>query len=447
MLKTDELRFNEKQLSALQMLRGGAVHNLLYGGSRSGKTFVIVAAVIARALRAKSRHAIMRFRFNHVKTSIVYDTLPKVVESGMFKGLRGYLDKTDWFYRLPNGSEIWFGGLDDKERTEKILGQEYSTLFLNECSQIPWASRNIAITRLAQNAGMRLKCYYDCNPPSMAHWTYRLFFAKRDPVENKPLANPENYVQMRLNPADNRENLSEEYFTELENLGPRERRRFLLGEFSTGEALALWTQELLDQQRWPSGKTAPDMQRVVVAVDPSGSSGEEGSRSDEIGIVVVGLGEDDKAYILDDLSGQYGPTEWAKRSIDAMRRYGASEIVAETNFGGAMVTNTFRAVDPSVRVRVVKADRHTGGKCARAEPIANLFERQKVWLLGNFSQLESQLCQMTTDGWKGPRSPDRADAMVWGVTALFPSVTRREAVDPAFLPKVVLGHSSFKRRI
>src|SRR5215213_6676566 len=119
---------------------------MLYGGSRSGKTFLIVRAIVTRALAHQSRHACLRYRFNHIKASIVYDTLPKVMAL-CFPGVAEHsrLDRSDWFYRLPNGSEIWFGGLDDKDRTEKILGQEYASLFLNECSQIPFNSRNMAL--------------------------------------------------------------------------------------------------------------------------------------------------------------------------------------------------------------------------------------------------------------------------------------------------------------
>src|SRR5271154_1169472 len=103
-----------------------------------------------RALKAsRSRHCILRFRFNHLKASIVHDTFPKVMEI-CFPDTEYKIDKTDWFAEFGNGSTIWFGGLDDKDRTEKILGQEYATIFLNECSQIPLTSRDVATTRLAQ---------------------------------------------------------------------------------------------------------------------------------------------------------------------------------------------------------------------------------------------------------------------------------------------------------
>lgn len=441
----------KKQDLANAMLGSASTHCMLYGGSRSGKTFVLTRALLTRALAHKSRHAMLRYRFNHIKASIIYDTLPKVLEV-CFPGVaeKSRLDKTDWYLSLPNGSEVWFGGLDDKERTEKILGQEYATIYLNECSQIPWASRNMAMTRLAQNTPLRLKAYYDCNPPGMAHWTYRLFMEKRDPDRRTPVLNPENFNALIMNPKDNEANLPASYIEELQAMSEPMRRRFLLGQFADTSDSALWTLELLDQQRIIDGKT-PEMVRIVVAVDPSGASGEEDTRSDEIGIVVVGLGKDGRGYVLEDLSGRMSPPTWGKAAVSAFDRWEADAIVAEENFGGAMVaeiirsasTSPDRKVGGSVPYRPVKASR---GKIARAEPIAALFEQQKVSLVGHFPDIEDQLCAMTTAGYIGSRSPDRADALIWGLASLFPAMTRRDDASVRRRPVVNLGHANMKRR-
>ena len=150
-----EFKLTEKQHDAIDLFASPAMYVLLYGGSRSTKTFTIIRNIINRALLVRgSRHAVLRFRFSHVKNSVVYDTFPKVMEL-CFPGCPFKLNKSDWFVRFPNGSEIWFGGLDDKERTEKILGNEYATIFLNECSQISYSAYIIMITRLAQ------QCFYE----------------------------------------------------------------------------------------------------------------------------------------------------------------------------------------------------------------------------------------------------------------------------------------------
>jgi len=186
-----------------------AMFVMLFGGSRSGKTFIIIRAIVIRALAAAgSRHAVLRFRFNPVKASIVRDTFPKVMDL-CFPDVAYHLDKTDWFAQFPNGSQIWFGGLDDKERTEKILGQEHVTIYLNESSQIMYSSVLLAITRLAQvvtytlegvTKTLRPKMFFDCNPPSMAHWSYKMFVKKVDPETNKPVNNPDDYASLKMNP-------------------------------------------------------------------------------------------------------------------------------------------------------------------------------------------------------------------------------------------------------
>jgi predicted phage terminase large subunit-like protein len=454
-------QLTRKQDAQLTLMASDATHVMAYGGSRSGKTFGFVRGMLIRAQAHQSRHAMLRYRFNHIKASIIYDTLPKVMDI-CFPGVSQHchLDKTDWFYAIPTKdsdtrssrkwSEIWFGGLDDKERTEKILGQEYATIFMNECSQIPWASRNMAITRLAQNTPLRLKAYYDCNPPGMAHWTYRLFMEKRDPDRRTAVNNPENYAALLMNPKDNEANLAASYLEELQAMSESMRRRFLLGQFADMSESSLWTLELLDQQRIVDGKV-PDMVRIVVAVDPSGAAGEEDTRSDEIGMVVCGLGKDGRGYILEDISGRMAPAMWGKAAVSAFDRWEADAIVAEENFGGAMVAEVIRGAssDPDRKIggtvpyRAVKASR---GKIARAEPIAALFEQEKVSLVGHFPEMEDQLCAMTTAGYVGSRSPDRADAAIWGLASLFPAMTKQDSANINRRPVVNVGYSKYKQR-
>ena len=438
----------ERQLVAEKLLCGDAAHCMLFGGSRSGKTFLIVRRIVSRALECVSRHAILRYRFNHLKASIIYDTLPKVMQI-CFPGAakESKLNKSEWFYTLPNGAEIWFGGLDDKERTEKILGQEYATIYPNECSQIPMGSRDIAVTRLAQNVGLQNKMFYDCNPPSKRHWTYLLFIDKIDPARHQPLANPDNYGALQLNPQHNRANLTDAYLGELENLDERKRQRFLLGAFSDDDDTALWTPEMLDNGRLID-REPPEMQRIMIAVDPSGCSGPEDLRSDEVGIIVVGLGEDGRGYVLEDLSGRFGPDRWKTIVASAFERHRADAVVAETNYGGAMVREVMRTASHGAGLPIPFREMHASrGKHVRAEPIAALFQQGKISLVGRFAELEYQLCAMTTGGWRGDRSPDRADAMIWGLTAIFPAISREARGTPKTPPKVHLAYPQAKRHL
>ena len=384
-------------------------------------------AILTRALRAPgSKHTVLRFRFNHVKQSIIYGTLPQVLKL-CFPQVKAEMNKSDWFLQLPGGSEVWFGGLDDKERTEKILGNEYCTIFLNECSQIPYSSRNIAMTRLAQKINdqtgkpLPLRMYYDENPPDKGHWTYKMFKAKQDPDGNGMLANPDDYAYLKMNPKDNEENLSPDFIHTLEALPGRMRRRFLEGEFRELAPNALFTDEMLD--KWRALDDLPEILRIVVAVDPSGADDEDNQDNDDIGIVVAGLGIDGNAYILEDLTCKAGPRTWGNVATQAFDRHGADRIVGEDNYGGAMVRANIQACRPRTPYRSVHASR---GKWVRAEPIANLMESGKVRLAGYFRELEEELCAFTTHGYNGEDSPNRADAMIWAISDLFPELTKPE---------------------
>jgi phage terminase large subunit-like protein len=405
-----------RQLEANKLLASDKRHVMLYGGARSGKTFLLCRAIVIRALKAQgSRHLIARFRFNHVKQSIGFDTLPKVLAL-CFPDVTYRLDKSDWVFRFPNGSEIWLGGLDEKERTEKILGQEYATVYLNECSQIAESAVILVRTRLAQVVpGLDQRAYYDCNPPGTAHWSYRMFVEGREPRSRQPLKNADQYAAMVLNPSDNAENLSPDYLAELRALPEKQYKRFWEGRFIAELDNALWTLDVIEKSRHPEGMPIPGLRRVVVAVDPSGAAGEEDKRSDEIGIVVAGESDDGDWYVLDDLTLRAGPEQWARTAIHAYHTHRADRIVVERNYGGAMAMHTIQSVDRNVPVTEVTASR---GKAVRAEPIAALYEKQRVHHVGVFPDLEDQLINFTSAGYMGDRSLDRADALVWALSEL-----------------------------
>lgn len=426
------MELTPKQSEAQQILAGDATHILLEGGSRSGKTFLLVRAVVMRALKApKSRHAILRYRFNACKASIGMDTLPKVM-AVCFPEIKYTLSRTDWFLRIEqNGSEIWLGGLDDKDRTEKILGQEYATIYLNECSQIAYEARGIAVTRLAQKAEqlvagreskpLKARMYYDCNPPSKAHWIYKLFHRKVDPDTNQALPQPADYVSYRINPVDNVANLSDGYMDTLRSLSSRLQKRFLHGEYADATPNALFSEDKIETWRVLDGKL-PDFVRVVVAVDPSGSGDVDNADNDAIGIVVAALGTDGNAYLVEDLTVKAGPATWGKIAADAYERHAADVIVGEGNYGGEMVRYTIQTANQRANYKVVTATR---GKVVRAEPISALYESGKVRHIGYFRELEDELIGFSTAGYVGAHSPNRADALIWALTELFPGVVRQ----------------------
>jgi len=427
-----EFHLTDKQKEAQELLNGPAQHVMLAGGSRSGKTLLIVRKIIQRALKAPgSRHAILRFRFGHCIQSIVHGTYPTVRKLcfPQIPFTPKEINHSSWFATLPGGSEVWFGGLDDKERVEKILGNEYASILLNECSQIPYASRNMAVTRLAQKVEdratgnpLRLKMYYDENPPDKGHWSYKLFKTHQDPDSKQYLPDPENYGFMQLNPRDNVENLPPEYLKTLESLPPRLRKRFLDGEFRDAAPNALFSDEVLERWR-VIDQELPEMLRLVVAVDPSGADDDENADNDEIGIVVCGLGVNGNGYVLEDLTCKAGPATWGRVATQAFERHAADRVVAEINFGGAMVRSTIQAARPRTPFRPVTASR---SKVVRAEPISTLIEQGKIRMAGVFRELEDELTAFTTYGYTGDHSPNRADAMIWGMSDLFPEMLKHE---------------------
>jgi phage terminase large subunit-like protein len=212
---------------------------------------------------------------------------------------------------------------------------------------------------------------------------------------------------------ENRGNLAPAFFDQIVRKyeGTRLGRQELEAELLEDTPGALWTHALIEANRV---RAAPDLLRVVVAIDPAVTSGEE---SDETGIIVAGKDKNGHGYVLADLSGRYAPTDWAKIAIAAYRNHKADRIVAEVNNGGEMVEATLRMVHSGVAFSAVHASR---GKVVRAEPIAAIYEQGRGHHVGTFPQLEEQMTNFTTDFDRTAAgySPDRVDALVWAFTNL-----------------------------
>lgn len=189
------------------------------------------------------------------------------------------------------------------------------------------------------------------------------------------------------------------------NLGRQE----LFAEIIDSIEGALWNPELIDEARLPTD-TEQELQQIVVAIDPAVTSN---AQSDETGIVVVGKDHKNEYYVLEDLSDRYSPDGWARKAINAYYEWGADRIVAEVNNGGDLVERLLRSIDVNIPYRAVRATR---GKMLRAEPISALYEQRKVHHIGSFPELESQMCSYT--GETNQSSPDRLDALVWGLSQL-----------------------------
>jgi phage terminase large subunit-like protein len=215
---------------------------------------------------------------------------------------------------------------------------------------------------------------------------------------------------------ENAANLATQALTQLRAKyeGTRLGRQELFAEILDDTPGALWTRATLERAYI---REAPELRRIVVALDPSVGDGAS-DEQDEAGIIAAGVGFDRRGYVLGDASLRGSPNEWARAAIDMCLDLRADAIVAEANQGGEMVRATIRTADPTVRVILVHASR---GKLTRAEPIAALYEQSKVHHVGALPQLEDELC--TWSGASHERSPNRLDALVHALTELLPDLT------------------------
>ena len=382
---------------------------LLFGGSRSGKTFIIIRNIIIRAAKVKSRHLICRFRFNSVKTSIGMDTLP-VVMAACFPDMPYVLNKTDWFVTLPNGSEIWLAGTDDKERTEKVLGHEYSTIYFNESSQFDdWDTITLLLTRLAETAGLVNRAWFDCNPPSKKHWSYLVFVLGQMPKTKEPVKHFErDYRHLLMNPIDNLANLPPDYIEMLEGLPKRQRERFLHGKFLLDIEGALWTQAMIDKAK---AKPQPwKLKRTVIGVDPATTNEED---SDDWGIGAASVYTDGNYSVDADYTKKMSPGDAVIAVIEAYNHHDADAVVVETNQGGKMIEELLRNGGFKGRVINVHASK---SKFSRAEPIAALYEQDQVKHKEGLDELEDEQTQYVPLTAK--KSPNRLDWVVWALSEL-----------------------------
>lgn len=415
---------NAGQIRATEHIKKPEVKELLLAaGSRSGKTFFFIYVMILIAVKFPgSRQLIARRYFSHAKGSIWLDTLPKVL-TVCFPELAQNItwNNTDFFIELPNKSQIFLAGLDDKERIDKILGREYLNIFLNEASELDYDVYLTVKTRLAQlcknKKGQTAKnmMFLDENPPSSKHFTKILFVDKKDPKTLLPLKNPERYQFEQIHPWENIENISVDYINMLEGMPPAQRRRFYEGKFGDGSQDALWTMDGINAARIDPGDL-PHLRKIVVSIDPAVTAKED---SDETGIIVEGIAANGHIYTLADASGKYSPMEWAQKAVDLYHEYKADEVIGEVNNGGDLVETVIHQINMYIPFRGVHA---TKNKYTRAEPVAALMMRKdpKNHIVGELPELEMEMTEW--EGKKGDPSPNRIDAKVWATFALLPDM-------------------------
>lgn len=290
------------------------------------------------------------------------------------------------------------------EEPDQLRGPQHDRAWGDEVAAWRYADETLANLRMGLRLGKRPRALYTTTPRPLAF--LRDLVAKSLPADGNGAPQRPSVAVARGSTVANRANLPAEFIEDITRAygGSRLGRQELDGEI-------LDDIDALFRSAWIGHVTAlPRFKRVIVAIDPAITTT---TKSDETGIVVVGLGEDGRGYVLADRSGKYSPLEWARRTIDTAREFDAKQIIAETNRGGDMVEHTIRTLDAHIPFKDVRALK---GKGTRAEPVASLYEQGRVSHVHGLGKLEDQMT--TWDPRLDPDSPDRLDALVWGLTEL-----------------------------
>ena len=387
-----------------------------FGGRGSGKSHFFAELGVERCmLREGSRGVCIR----EVQKSLK-DSAKRLIEDKIGAlGVSAHFDALNDSIKTPGGGVILFQGMQD-HTAESIKSLEgFDWAWVEEAQTL--SARSLEMLRPTIRApGSEL--WFSWNPRSA-----------KDPVDAllRGANPPKNAVVVRANYSNNPffpDELEEERLHDKAN-NPHRYGHIWLGEYEPAAIGAIWDRETIQNNR---RHEAPEMERILVAVDPA-ISHEAGS--DEHGIIVAGAGEDQRGYVVEDCTTKGTPMDWARRAIAAYDRWEADGIVIEVNQGGDMVRHTLNSVRQGLPIIEVRATR---GKHVRAEPISALYSLGRVSHVGTFDELESQMCQMTADGYQGDGSPDRVDALVWAMTELFPTMTRTQS-ERVIIPRASAG--------
>lgn len=433
---TKPFRLNAKQEIALEFMTDDlARHTLLPGGARSGKTVLCVYAIILRALTyPRSRHLSLRLHRVTAEKYLWKQTLPDVIEK-CFKGVAFSYNHSKMILTCPNGSTYWFGGLDEGENSNGLLGSDWNTIHFDEANEMLPDGMQKARTRLSLRSfsldGRMCvnRSFATVNPTYKTHHLYRTYVERFDIFNGLPM--PPDQASMynwyRINPVDNLENLSEGFIRELESLSPENRKRFLEGEWSEESKDALFKTADINRNRVKTFAEieAINFDKIVVAVDPSVTSG---VKADMTGIIVVGWTRPKSTdrrssgqyYLLDDCSVRGTPDDWAQATYDAYTKWKADVVVGEANNGGDLVEKNLRSVSRVIPFKKVWASR---GKAIRAQPVAALCAQGAIHVAVCLPELEGEMVGWSPDS--GEPSPNRLDAMVWGVSECMGAVFKQ----------------------
>ena len=373
---------------------------LVTGGRGSGKSWTL--SLFLLNLTYEEGHVILFTRWTLVSAFI--SIIPEFISKIELMQKESDFEVTQSeIVNKHTGSKILFRGIKTSQGTataslKSIAG--VTTFVLDEAEELVNEDIFDRIDLSVRALEMPNRVILIMNPSFKSHWIYKRFV--KNPDKKYCTYIHTTYLQ-------NKENLSQSFIDQAKRTRSENLHRYehlFLGKWLDDAEGMLWNRQIIERSRMPK---APDLERIVVAIDPAATANMD---SDETGIVVVGKDKAGNGYVLEDLSGKYSPSQWGALAVKAKERWDADCIVAEKNQGGDMVESVIRSMGERYRVKLVTA---TKGKYVRAEPVYSFYEQGKIYHIGQFPILESQM--ITFDPEKG-KSPDRVDALVWGFTEL-----------------------------
>ena len=386
---------------------------LMTGGRGSGKSFAQSLAVATEQAKADYNTLYLRQTLVSAEISIIPEFWDKIQLMGMesrFTKLKTSIKKagTNW--------RIYFKGIKSSQGSNEANLKSINRIGLilvDEAQELVDEDAFDRVDYSMRDIGTRNRIILSLNPTDTKHWIYRRFFKERGiPDDFNGVAGDTCYIHTCY--TENLAHLDEGFLKLAEECrinNPAKYRNKFLGFWQGDMEGALWTEEMIEAHRVASAP--PDLDRVVVAVDPAVTSADD---SDETGIVVAGIKRihgEQHYFVLADRSKHASPQTWGAAVVNAYREFNCDRVVAEVNNGGDLVEVMLRGFGERIPYKAVHASR---GKLVRAEPVAALYERGLVHHVGWFGELENQM--RTYQGRDTEKSPDRMDALVWALTEL-----------------------------
>ena len=378
---------------------------LMEGGRGSGKSVALSTFLNHLTFDEKNKILFTRYTMASAGTSII----PEFREKAEWLGNEDAFSPTqsEVINKITN-SEIIYRGLKPSSSTANSAlksANNVNILVLEEAQECADEDLFERVDLSIRTKHKKNLIIIVLNPIDKGHWIYKLFYDERG---NKKRSDT---LYIKTTYLDNLNNLDDSFIkraNEMKELNPRKYDNIFMGNWLSDVQGALWTFKMLDKAR--EVRKLGRYKRIVIAIDPAVSSKKT---SDETGIVVAGVDTLDNLVVIDDISGRYTPNEWANRALNAYYKYEADCILGEVNNGGDLIEANVKNIDQNVKFKQVRATR---GKILRAEPIAGLYEQNRVYHVGRFPELEEQMTSYT--GEPGDTSPDRLDSLVWALTEL-----------------------------